>query len=105
MRDEQVREEVDTPEGDTSGAEYLAEDDRTKTTGYNGVPHHRRPPPPSAHIPRVRREAGQRPPQDDRYGRRGLTALPPAPGCDAVARVRQRRSALATALASTGRVG
>ena len=66
MRDESPREASATPEGETSGAEYLAEDDRTKTTGYNAVPHHATQPSRERQVPRVRREAGQRSPKTTR---------------------------------------
>ena len=66
MQEEPERAEASTGEADTTGAEYLAADDRTKTTGYNAVPHHAKQPPHNWRIARVRREAGQRPPKTTR---------------------------------------
>ncbi len=61
------QERADDPtaggEMDTTGAEYLADDDRDKTTGYNNVPHHTKAPPVNRRIPQVRREAGASPPK------------------------------------------
>ena len=61
MHEEAERDTSGTPEGDTTGAEYLAEDDRTKATGYNAVPHRAGQPPRERQVRRVRLEAGQRP--------------------------------------------
>ena len=66
MWGEPRRDEAIEGEGDTGGAEYLAEDDRTKTIGYNAVPHHAQQPSRERQVARVRREAGQRPPKTTR---------------------------------------
>ena len=61
MHEEPERDTTVMPEGDTTGAEYLADDDRTKTTGHNAVPHRATQPPRERQVRRVRLEAGQRP--------------------------------------------
>ena len=66
MRDDPVPEEPTERAGDTPGAESLAEDDRTKTTGDNAVPHRATQPSRERQIARVRREAGQQPPKTTR---------------------------------------
>ena len=59
MRDEPTRDQTAEPEDDTSAAEYLAEDDHTKTTGYNAVPHRAKQPDRKGQVAEARRETGE----------------------------------------------
>ncbi len=67
MRDEPVRDAAGAA-GETSGAEYLAADDRSKATGYNAVPHRAKQPPRARQVAEARRAAEVRPAESDQQG-------------------------------------
>ena len=54
-----------TSEADTSAAEYLAGDDRTKTHGYNHLPHRPRRPDQRRQVAGARQSTPAREPQPD----------------------------------------
>jgi hypothetical protein len=58
MGREASRDDAAVPmaDADTSGAEYLAGDDRTKAHGYNHLPHHPRRPDRRRQVEEARRD-------------------------------------------------